>query len=114
MRPTIISLLLFALSSAGASAGGVAMCLEKSGTTEAQCACAEAALIEEIGADDAGIYDRVGTRYLESREAGQSMGDSWDAAIAATAAEIGVGRTALLTRMNVAGKAHRGAIKACE
>ncbi|MFX0545266.1 hypothetical protein ACEWPL_006930 [Roseovarius sp. S1116L3] len=114
MRPILISLLLFALYGGAASADGMAMCLDKSGTTQAQCACAESALTQEIGAEEAEVYDRVGTRYLESRAAGQSMGDAWDAAIAANAAEIGTGRIALLIRMNAAGKAHRDAIKACE
>lgn len=96
-----------------AAADAMNMCLEMQGATKATCTCASEKLTAEVGAEDAKLYDAVGTRYLANKEAGQSMGDAWDAAIAETAAEAGLGRTALLNRMNTAGKAHRAAIKGC-
>lgn len=103
-----------ALGSNEAMADATAMCLERTGTTEAQCACATDALAGEVGADDAALYDSVGTRYIANKAGGQGMADAWDAAIAETAGEAGLGRTALLTRMNAAGTAHRAAMKACK
>lgn len=106
--------MLAALAAQGALADATAMCLDMGGTTEAQCACATEALAGIVGEEEAALYDAVGTRYLANLASGQGMGDAWDAAIAETAADNGLGRTALLTRMNDAGKAHRGAIAACQ
>ena len=114
MRPSILAAALLALAAAPAAADATAMCLEGNGMTDAQCACATEALADEIGGGDADLYHAVGTRYLENKAAGQSVGDAWDAAIAETAVEAGLGHTALLTRMNAAGKAHRGAMKRCK
>lgn len=113
MKRMLAGAMLAGLAAGGALADATAMCLEMGGTTEAQCACATEALAGIVGAEDAALYGAVGTRHLANRAAGQGMGDAWDAAIAETAAEAGLGRTALLGRMNDAGKAHRGAVAAC-
>jgi hypothetical protein len=96
-----------------ASADATAMCLDDDDNSAARCACATEALAAEVGAEDAGFYDMVGTRYLANRKDEQGMAESWDAAIVDTAAEAGIGSIALLTRMNAVGTAHRSAIKAC-
>lgn len=109
---TMTCAVLLAMASETA-ADAMNMCLEMQGATEATCTCASEKLTAEVGAKDAKLYDAVGTRYLANKEAGQGMGDAWDVAVAETAAEAGLGRTALLSRMNAIGKAHRAAIKGC-
>ncbi|MGA9253711.1 MAG: hypothetical protein WBV71_14845 [Roseobacter sp.] len=113
MRSVIFCSALTLWSAGQALADAQAMCLEGDGATEAQCSCATAALAQEVGVDEAGLYDQVGTLYLANKVAGQSMGDAWDAAIAEVAGRARLGRTALLTRMNSAGRIHRDAIKSC-
>lgn len=88
-----------------------AMCLDRD--PPEVCACASAALKEEVGEEDYRVYERVGEGYLERRAAGEAMADAWTAALEPVAAALGVGRTALMSRTNVVGAAHRKAIKAC-
>ena len=112
MKTAKLAALLLLIPLAG-HADATSMCLQIAGTTESQCDCASEALDAEIGDGEAALYDATGTRYLANRAAGQGMGDAWDAAIAETAAENGMGATELLSRMNDVGKAHRAAIGSC-
>lgn len=107
--------LVLALAAVGqaAFADTTGMCLDQTGTDDAQCTCASEALTEEIGEEDAGLYNSVGLLYLDGKTNGQDMAEAWDAAIEAVAAQNEIGRTALRERMNVAGMAHRDAIAAC-
>lgn len=111
-RPILAATACCALA-APALADVTAMCLEQPGATEELCACVTEALLAETGEEDAALYEAVGTRYLANKAAGQGMADAWDAAIAETAAEAGLDRIALLTRMNDVGRAHQAAMTAC-
>ena len=113
-RPIAICAFFALLSALPAYADATRMCLDRSGTTAQQCACATDALAAEVVAEDLTLYDKVGTLYLANKAAGQGMGDAWDAAIARIASEAGMGRIDLMNRMNVVGRAHRDAIKECE
>ena len=111
MRGFLLAAALTAFGS-GAQADATAMCLAL-GAPEALCTCATEALAAEIAAEDAALYDTIGTRYLANMTAGQGRAEAWDTAIAESAAEAGLGSTALLTRMNAAGSAHRTAMQGC-
>lgn len=114
MKSLATAVVLLASTAFAAAADAIDMCLEMNGATEAACICATDELATDFGAEDLVLYDAVGLRYLANKAAGQGMGDAWDAAIADTAAEAGMGRTELLSRMNDVGQAHRDAIGGCE
>lgn len=97
-----------------AAADTTTLCLDKSGVDEAQCTCATEALTEEIGEEDAELYNAVAVLYIDGKANGQDMGAAWDAAIETVAMQSEVDQTDLLERMNAAGKAHRAAIKDCK
>ena len=69
---------------------------------------------EDIGEEDAELYNAVSVLYLDGKANGQEMGDAWDAAIETVAMQSEMDQTELLERMNAAGKAHKEAISACK
>ena len=77
------------------------------------CACAAGQLKSDVGDDDYGLYEAVGSAYIANQAAGMSMGDAWDAAVKAESNQRGSGFTETLGKTNAIGKAHRKAIKAC-
>jgi len=80
------------------------MCLD-SGDPPAVCDCAAKALKDEIGAEDYGTYEKVGSIYLREMADGRGRADAWTAAIE----QVGVP----VSQTNPMGKAHRNAMKAC-
>ena len=92
------------------------LCLDMKGPPEKLaeiCPCVTETFQAEVDEEEAALYEAVGARYLAKKSAGQGMVDAWDAAIAETAAEAGLGRTALLSRMNDVGQIHRAAMGSC-
>ena len=106
--------LIFTAAGPVAAADTTTMCLDQSGTSEAQCTCATNELKEDIGEEDAELYNAVSVLYLDGKANGQEMGDAWDAAIETVAMQSEMDQTELLERMNAAGKAHKEAITACK
>lgn len=106
--------LILAAAGPVVAADTTTMCLDRTGTTEAQCTCATKALKEEIGEEDAERYNAVAVLYIDGKANGQDMGAAWDAAVETVAMQNEMDETELRERMNAAGKAHRAAIKDCE
>ncbi len=77
------------------------------------CACASDALLAEIGPENFGLYDAIGSDYVARMARGEGRVAAWDAASAAVAAEAGVAPHTLMSRTNEIGRAHRTAIEAC-
>lgn len=111
MTAAAISALLPALAHADAA---TEMCMTQMKKSEAQCACATEALVQEVGAEEVAIYNRVGALFLDNMEAGQEMAPAWDAAVKVVGGEIGMSYIDLIARMNPVGRANRNAVKACE
>ena len=78
------------------------------------CACAASKLKSEIGDDDYGLYEAIGTAYIANKAKGMGLGDAWDAAVKAEASKRGDGFTKTLSKTNSIGSAHSKAIKSCE
>ncbi|KZY45052.1 hypothetical protein A3731_06505 [Roseovarius sp. HI0049] len=107
--------LIIAMAAYGpaAAADTTSMCLDQSGTGDAQCQCATDALAEKIGKEDADAYNAVGVLYLDGKANGQEEEAAWEAAIE-TAGQNDTDQADLLERMNAAREAHEEAIETCE
>ncbi|MEQ8294520.1 MAG: hypothetical protein RIA08_20155 [Roseovarius sp.] len=113
-RFPFILVLAMATSGPAAAADTTAMCLDQTGTDDAQCQCATQALAEEIGEEDADMYNAVGVLYLDGKANGQEEEAAWDAAIETVAGQNDTDQAELLERMNSAREAHGEAIESCE
>jgi hypothetical protein len=113
IRPAALAALLAALPALAAAQEPDALCMALADTDAAQCECAAGRFTDAVGRDDAALYEAVTTVYFARRQEGAGDADAWDAAVGEVAREAGVGKVALLQRMNAAGKAHRAAIRAC-
>ena len=111
--PFILVLAMVA-SGPATAADTTAMCLDQSGNDDTQCECATDALAEEIGEEDADMYNAVGVLYLDGKANGQEEEAAWDAAIETVAGQNDTDREELLERMNAAREAHDEAIKSRE
>lgn len=114
IRFPLISALVVALPGAVAAADTTGMCLDRTGTGDAQCQCATEALTEEIGEEEASTYNAVGVLYLDGKANGQEEEAAWDSAIETVAGQNDTDQAELLERMNAAREAHDDAIKTCE
>jgi hypothetical protein len=78
------------------------------------CACAASKLKSEVGDDDYGLYEAIGTAYIANKAKGMGIGNAWDAAVKAEANKRGSSFVKTLSKTNSLGSAHRKAIKSCE
>ena len=109
-------ILVLAVTTAGplAAADTTGMCLDQTGTDDAQCQCATEALAEEIGEEDAEMYNAVGVLYLDGKANGQEEEAAWAAAIETVAGQNDTDQAELLERMNAAREAHSTSIEGCK
>ncbi len=103
---------LLASVAAAEDDGVLDMCLD-TGKPAELCSCAAEKLKAEQGDDAYALYAGIGSRYLEAKAGGASMGDAWDGAVREEAGKRGKGFTALLTETNALGKEHRKAMRSC-